>query len=95
MGWREVCGVEEDVWGGGKCVGWLCVGWRKVFRVEEDVWGGRKCVGWKCVGWKRECVGWRKEGGEKCVGWRKEREDVGVRGGGRRVKCACTVIFLN
>ena len=63
------------MWGGGKCVGWLCVGGREVFRVEEDVWGGRKCVGWK-----RECVGWRKEGGEKCVGWRKEREDVGVRG---------------
>ena len=29
---REVCGVEKDVWGGGRCVGW-----RKMYGVEEGV----------------------------------------------------------
>ena len=57
MGWRKVCRVEEDVWGGGKCVGWRKEG------------GGR---GGKCVGWRKEredvrrCTGWREEG-ELCM----------------------------
>ena len=57
-GVEGVCGVEEDVWGEGRCVGW-----RKMCGVAGGVWGGGRCVGWKVCGMegvldgRRECVG--------------------------------------
>ena len=90
-GVEGVCGVEEDVWGEGRCVGWrkMC-GVAEVCGVEGGVWGGR-CVGWK-VCWMEGGSVWgrgRRGGGRggRCIGWREEREDAGVwgGGGGRRV----------
>ena len=47
---REVCGVEKDVWGGGRCVGW-----RKMCGVQGSVWGGSVGGGERCMGWKEVC----------------------------------------
>lgn len=40
MGWREVYGVEGDIWREGQYIGW-----RAVYRMEGIIWGGRRNMG--------------------------------------------------